>query len=137
MVKPNTQNKLSAANTHPIGPQAISSSTGEFPDLLNVISHTSSRAGKCIYPRGHLYTYCTVKHFFRSISATEDSRKVSPEPFSTSEEEKSNKKEVSSDPRTSTASKVTIGKLSHRVAPLQLSVAPSSSASEGRTHSIS
>ena len=137
MVKPNTQNKLSAANTHPIGPQAISSSTGEFPDLLNVISYTSSRAGKCIYPRGHLYTYCTVKHFFRSISATEDSRKVSPEPFSTSEEEKSNKKEVSSGPRMPTASRVTTNKLSYRVASFQLSVALSPSAPEGRTHSMS
>jgi len=137
MVKPNTQNKLSAANTHPIGPQAISSSTGEFPDLLNVISYTSSRAGKCIYPRGHSYTYCTVKHFFRSISATEDSRKVSPELFSTSEEEKSNKKEVSSGPRMPTASRVTTSKLSYRVAPFQLSVALSPSAPEGRTHSMS
>ena len=121
MVKPNTQNKLSAANTHPIGPQAISSSTGEFPDLLNVISHTSSRAGKCIYPRGYLYTYHTVRYSFKSISAVENSKKVFPELSSTSEKKKSNKEEVSSSPRIFIVLKVTIDKLSHRVVPLQLS----------------
>ena len=54
MVKSNIQNKSSATNARPPGPQATPTSVGEFPDSLNLISCASSRAGKCIHPRGRI-----------------------------------------------------------------------------------
>ena len=99
MVKPNIQNKLSATNTHPLSSQTILSSTGESSDSLNIISYTSSRAGKCVYPRGCLCMHCTIRHSSRSVSAAKNSRKASPEPSSTSKEEESDEEEVSSSPR--------------------------------------
>ena len=129
MVKP--QNKSYATNARPPGPQAISTSVGESPDSLNLIFRASSRADKRVHPRGRSRARCTVRRSSRSVSAAEDSRKASPEPSSSSEEE------VSPGPRTPTASRIITGKLSHRIAPLQLPAAPSPSAPEGRTHSMS
>ena len=137
MVKPNIQNKLSATNTHPLSSQTILSSTGESSDLLNIISYTSSRAGKCVYPRGCLCMHCTIRHSSRSVSAAKNSRKASPEPSSTSKEEESDEEEVSSSPRMPTVSRVTIDKLFYRVASLQLSATSSLSAPERRTYSMS
>ena len=137
MVKSNIQNKFYAINARPPGPQATSTSVGESPDLLNLISRASSRAGKHVHPRGHSRARCTVRRSSRSVSAAEGSRKASPEPSSSSEEEKSEEEEVSPGPRTPTASRIITGKLSHRIAPLQLPAAPSPSAPEGRTHSMS
>ena len=58
MVKPNIQNKSSATNAHPPGPQAISTSVGESPDSLNLISRASSRAasGVICVPQAPLST---------------------------------------------------------------------------------
>jgi len=39
IVKPNTQNKLSATNAYPLGSQIIPSSTGKSLDSLNIISY--------------------------------------------------------------------------------------------------
>ena len=86
MVKPNIQNKSSATNACPPGPQATSTSVGESLDSLNLISRVSSRAGKCVHPRGRSHARCTVRHSFRSVSAAEDFRKASPELSSSSEE---------------------------------------------------
>ena len=137
MVKSNIQNKSSATNAHPPGPQATSTSVGESPDSLNLISHASFRAGKCIHPREYSCACCTVKRSFKNVSAAEDSKKASPEPSSSSEEEESEEEEVSPSPRTPTASRIITGKLSHRIAPLQLPAAPSPSAPKGRIHSMS
>ena len=137
MVKSNIQNKSFATNARPPGPQATSTSVGESPDSLNLISHASSRASKRIHPRERSRARCTVRHSSRSVSATEDSRKASSEPSSSSEEEESEEEEVSSGPRIPTASRIIIGKLSHRIAPFQLAAAPSPSVPEGRTHSMS
>ena len=137
MVKPNIQDKSYATNAHPPGPQATPTSVGESPDLLNLISRASSRAGKCVHPRGRSRARCTVKRSSRSVSAAEVSRNVSPEVSSSSEEEKSEEEEVSPGPRTPTASRIITDKLSHRIAPLQLPAAPSPSAPEGRIHSMS
>ena len=60
-------------------PLATSTSVGESPDSLNLISRVSSRAGKCVHPRGRSRARCTV-------SAAEDFRKASPELSSSSEE---------------------------------------------------
>ena len=112
MVKSNIQNKSYATNARPPDPQAISTSVGESPDSLNLISRTSSRAGKRVHPRGRSRTCRTVRRSFRSVSAVEDSKKASPEPSSSSEEE------VSPGPRIPTASRIITSKLSHRIAPL-------------------
>ena len=117
MVKSNIQNKSYATNTRSPGPQATFTSVGEFLDLLNLISHTSSRASKCVHPRGHSHARCTIKHSFRSILAIEISRNAFPEFSSSSEEEKSKEEEVSSGPRTPTISRIITGKLSYRIAP--------------------
>ena len=137
MVKSNIQNKSYATNARPSGPQAISTSVGESSDLLNLISRASSRAGKRVHPRGRSRARRTVRRSSRSVSAAKDSRKASPEPSSSSEEEESEEEEVSPGSRTPTASRIITGKLSHRIASLQLPAAPSPSAPEGRTHSMS
>ena len=120
MVKLNIQNKSDATNAHPPGPQTTPTSVGESPDLLNLISRASSRASKYIHPRGHSCAYRTIRRSSRCVSAAEDSRKASPEPSSSSEEEESEEEEVSPSPRTPTASRIIIDKLSHRIAPLPL-----------------
>ena len=137
MVKSNIQNKSYTTNARPPGPQAISTSVGESSDSLNLISCASSRAGKRVHPKGRFHARRTVRRSSRSVSAAEDSRKASPEPSSSSEEEESEEEEVSPSPRTPTASRIITDKLSHRIAPLQLPTAPSPSAPEGRTHSMS
>ena len=108
MVKSNIQNKSSATNARPPGPQATPTSVGESPDSLNLISHASSRAGKRVHPRGRSRARCTVRRFSRSVSAAELS--------SSSEEEESEEEEISPGPRTPTASRIIIGKLFHRIA---------------------
>ena len=137
MVKSNIQNKSSATNAHPPGPQATPTSVGKSPDSLNLISCASSRAGKHVHPRGRSHARRTVRHSFRSVLAAEVSRNVSPKLSSSSEEKESEEEEVSPGPRTPTVSRIITGKLSHRIAPLQLLVALSSSAPEGRIHSMS
>ena len=93
MVKPNIQNKSSATNARPPGPQATTS-VGESPDSLNLISRASSRAGKRVHPRGRSRARRTVRPSSRSVSAAEDFRKASPEPSSSSEEEESEEEEA-------------------------------------------
>jgi len=115
MVKLNNQNKLYATNARSSGPQATSTSVGESPDLLNLISHASSRADKHIHPRKRSRTRFTVRCSSRSVLATEVSRNASPELFSFSEEEESEKEKVSSSPRTPIISRIITGKLSHRI----------------------
>ena len=137
MVKSNTQNKPYATNARPPGPQATPTSVGESPNSLNLISRAGSRAGKHVYPRGCSRARHTVRRSSRSVSAAEVSRNASPELSSSSEEEESEEEEVSPGPRTPTASRIITGKLSHRIAPLQLLAALSPSAPEGRIHSMS
>ena len=118
MVKSNIQNKSFATNARLLAPQATPTSVGESPDSLNLISCASSRAGKCVHSRGCSRARCTIRRFSRSVSAAKDSRKASPEPFSSFEEEESEEKEVSPGFRTPTASRIITGKLFHRIAPL-------------------
>jgi len=137
MVKSKNPIKSTAISARPPGPQTISPSVGESPDSLNLIPRSSSRAGKRAHPRGHSGIYNTVRHSSRSVSAGEDSRQTSSESSSSSEEEESGEKEVDLDPKTSTTSRVLIGKLSHRIVPLQLLAASSLSAPERRNVSMS
>ena len=118
MVKSNIQNKSSATNARPPGPQATPTSIGESLDSLNLISCASSRAGKHIYPRECSCAYHTVRRSSRSVSAAEISRNTSPELFSSSEEKESEEEEVSPSLRIPTASRIITGKLSHKITPL-------------------
>jgi len=61
MVKSNIQNKSYATNARSPGLQATSTSVSESPDSLNLISRTSSRAGKHVHPRGHSCARRTVR----------------------------------------------------------------------------
>jgi len=108
IVKSNIQNKSSATNARPPGPQATPTSVGESPDSLNLIFHARR----------------TVRCSSRSVSAAKVSRNASPELSFFSKEEESEEKEVSPGPRTLTVSRIITGKLSHRIAPLQLSATP-------------
>ena len=118
MVKSKNPIKSTAISAHPPGPQAISPSVGEFPDLLNLISWPSSRTRKCAHPRGCSRMCNTVRCSSRSVSASENSRQTSPEPSSSSEEKESGEKEVDLDSKTPTTSRVLASKLSHRIVPL-------------------
>ena len=71
MVKSKNSIKSTIISAHPPGPQAISPSVGESLDSLNLISQSSSRAGKRIYSRGHSREHNTVRHSSRSVSASE------------------------------------------------------------------
>jgi len=65
---------------------------------------------------------------------------TSPVTSSSSEEEESNEEEAGLEPKTPIASRVMAGKLSHRIAPLQLPTAPAApplSTPEGRTAPMS
>ena len=137
MVKSKNPIKSTAISARPPGPQAIPSSVGESPDSLNLISRSSSRAGKRVHPRGRSGMHNTVRRSSRSVSAGEDSRQISPEPFSSSEEEESSKEEADLDPKTPATSRVLADKLSHRIVPLQLPAVPSPFAPEGRNDSMS
>ena len=135
MVKSNIPNKPFAFRAYPPDPQAIPPSVGESSDSLNLFSHSSSRAGKCIHRRGCLHEHCIVRCSSGSVSAAEDSRKTSPEPFSSSSSEESDE---DNGPKTPTASRTTKGKLfSHRIASLQFPAAPSFFAPQGSTQAMS
>jgi len=135
MVKLNIPNKPFAFRAYPPDPQAISPSIGEFLDSLNLFSHSSSRAGKYIYPRGYLHGCCIIRCFSRSVSVAEDSRKTTSESFSFSSSEKSDENNSS---KTPTASRTTKGKLSsHRISSLQFPAAPSFFAPQESTQAMS
>ena len=135
MVKSNIPNKSFAFRAYPPDPQAIPPSVGESPDSLNLFSHSSSRAGKRIHRRGRSRERRIVRRSSGSVSAAEDSRKTSPDPFSSSSSEESDE---DSGPKTPTASRTTKGKLSsYRIASLQFPAAPSFFAPQGSTQAMS
>ena len=135
MVKSNIPNKSFTFRAYSPDPQAILPSGGESPDSLNLFSRSSSRAGKCVYYRGHSHEHRIVRRFSGSVSAAEDSRKTSSEPFSFSSSEESDE---DNGPKTPTASRTTKGKLSsHRIASLQFPAAPSFFAPQESTQAMS
>ena len=78
---------------------------------------------------------CIVRHSSESVSAAEDSKKTSPEPFSSSSSEESDE---DNSPKTPTASRTTKGKLSsHKIASLQFPAASSFFAPQGSTQAMS
>ena len=117
--------------TLPPGIQDSSQHIGESPDSLNLLSRTSSRAGKRVHSRGRPQTHRIARRSSRSVSASSASRNPSPEALSSSSLGKSEKESVGSNPKTPTAPRVIIGKLSFKkLPPLKLPAAfPSEKAS--------
>ena len=94
------------------------------PDSLNILSRASSIAGKQVYPRGRFQTCCIARH---------SSRNPSSEALFSSFLDESKEESLGSNPKTPTAPRVVIGKLSKRVPPLKLST----TFSEGKTFTMS
>ena len=135
MVKSNIPNKPFAFRAYSPDPQAIPPSVSESPDSLNLFSHSSSRASKHVHHRGCLRKCCIIRRSSGSISAAEDSRKTSPEPFSSSSSKESDE---DNGPKTPTASRTTKGKLSsYKITSLQFPATPSFFAPQGSTQAMS
>ena len=117
-------NKLIKNPTLPPCLQDSSKCVGESLDFLNLLSRTSSRASKQVHPRGRFQTCCIARH---------SSRNPSSEALSSSFSDESKEESLGSNPKTPTAPRVVIGKLSKRVPPLKLSTA----FSEGKTFTMS
>ena len=124
MVNSKILNKSIKNPTLPPGIQDSSKCVGESPDSLNLLSRTSSRAGKRVHSRGRPQTCRIARRFSRSVSASSASRNPSPEALSLSSSGESEEESVGSDPKTPTAPKVITGKLSFKkLPPLKLPAA--------------
>jgi len=110
--------------TLPPGPQDSSQHVGESPDSLNLISRTSSRAGKQVHSRGRPQTRCIARCSSKSISASSASRNPSPEALSSPSSGESEEESVGSDSKTLTVPRIITGKLSFKkLPPLKLPAA--------------
>ena len=124
MVNSKNPNKLIKSPILPPDIQDSSQCVGESPDSLNLLSRTSSRAGKQVHLRRRLQTHCIARCSSRSVSASSASRNTSPEALSSSSSGESEEESVGSDPKTPTASRVIISKLSFKkLPPLKLPAA--------------
>ena len=124
MVNSKNPNKLIKNPTLPPGIQDSSKGIGESPDSLNLLSRTSSRAGKRVHSRGRPQTRRIARRSSKSVSASSASRNPSPEALSSSSSGESEEESVGSDPKTPTAPRVTTGKLSFKkLPPLKLPAA--------------
>ena len=124
MVNSKNPNKLIKNPTLLSGIQDSSQYVGESPDSLNLLSRTSSRAGKQVHSRERPQTRRIARRSSRSVSASFASRNPSPEALSSSSSEESEEESVGSDPKMPTAPRVITGKLSFKkLPPLKLPVA--------------
>ena len=117
MVNPKILKNSNKNPTLPPGLQDSSKHVGESPDSLNLISGTSSRAGKRVHSKGRPQTRHIARHSSRSVSASSASRNPSPEALSSFSSGESEEESVGSDPKTPTTPRVTIGKLSFKILP--------------------
>ena len=117
MVNSKNPNKLIKNPTLPPGIQDSSQCVGEFPDSLNLLSRTSSRAGKRVHSRGRPQTHRIARRSSRSVSASSASRNPSPEALSSSSSGESEEESVGSDSKTPTVPRVITGKLSFKKLP--------------------
>ena len=117
MVNPKIPKNSNKNSTLPPGLQDSSKHVGESLDSLNLLSRTSSKAGKRVYSRGRPQTHRIARCSSRSVSASSASRNSSPEALSSSSSGESEEKSVGSDPKTPTVSRVTTGKLSFKRLP--------------------
>ena len=112
MINSKNLNKLIVNPTLSPGLQDSSNGMGESPDSLNILSRASSRAGKQVHTRGRSQAHCIARHFSRSVSASSASRNPSLEALSSSSLGESEEESVGSNPKTLTASRIIISKLS-------------------------
>ena len=138
MVNPKIPKNSNKNPTLPPGLQDSSQHVGESPDSLNLISRTSSRAGKRVHSRERPQTCRIARRSSRSVSASSASRNPSPEALSSSSSGESEEESVGSDPKTPTAPRVTTGKLSFKRLPsLKLPAAFSAPIPEGKASTMS
>jgi len=138
MVNPKISKNSIKTPTLPPGLQDSSQHVGESPNSLNLLSRTSSRAGKQVHSRGRPQTRHIARRFSRSVSASSASRNPSPEALSSSSSGESEEESVGSDPKTSTAPRVTTGKLSFKKLPsLKLPAAFPALIPEGKVSTMS
>ena len=108
------------SNKNPTLPSSLQDSSqhaGESSDSLNLISRTSSRAGKQVHSKGWPQTRRIARRSSRGVFASSASRNPSPEALSSSSSGESEEKSVGSDPKTLTIPRVTTGKLSSKRLP--------------------
>ena len=138
MVNPKIPKNSNKNPTLPPGLQDSSQHVGESPDSLNLISRTSSRAGKQVHSRGRPQTHCIARRSSRGVSASSASRNPSLEALSSSSSGESEEESMGSDPRMPTAPRMTIGKLSSKRLPsLKLPAAFPALIPEGRASTMS
>jgi len=129
------------SNKNPTLPPSLQDSlqyVGEFPDSLNLLSRTSSRAGKRVHSRERPQTRRIARHSSRGVSAFSASRNPSTEALSSSSSGESKEESMGSDPRTPAAPRVTTGKLSFKRLPsLKLPAAFPASIPEGKASTMS
>ena len=106
MVNPKIPKNSNKNPTLPPSLQDSSQHVGKSPDSLNLLSRTSSRAGKRVHSRGRPQTCHIARRSSRSVSASSASRNPSPEALSSSSLGESEEKSVGSDPKTPTAPRV-------------------------------
>ena len=124
MVNLKNPNKLIKNPTLPSGIQDSSQCVDESPDSLNLLSRTSSRAGKRVHSRRRPQTRHIARRSSRSVSASSASRNPSPEALSSSSSGESEEESVGSDPKMPTAPRVITGKLFFKkLPPLKLPAA--------------
>ena len=117
MVNPKILKNSNKSPTLYPGLQDSSQHVGESSDSLNLISRTSSRAGKRVHFRGRPQTHCIARRSSRSIFASSASRNPFPEALSSSSSGESKEESMGSDPRMPTAPKMTTSKLSSKRVP--------------------
>ena len=124
MVNLKNPNKLIKSPILPPGIQDSSQCVGKSPDSLNLLSRTSSRAGKQVHSRRRPQTRCIARRSSRSVSASSASRNPSPETLSSSSSGESEEESVGSDLKTPTAPRVITDKLFFKkLPPLKLPAA--------------
>ena len=111
MVNSKILNKSSKNSTLPPSLQNSSKCVGESPDSLNLLSRTSSRAGKRVHSRRRPQTHHIARRSPRSVFASFASRNPSLEALPSSSSGESEEESMSSDSRTPTAPRVITGKL--------------------------
>ena len=138
MVNPKILKNSNKNSTLPPGLQDNSQYVGESLNSLNLISRTSSRAGKRVHSRGRPQTHCIARCSSRSVSASSASRNSSPKALSSSSSGESKEKSMGFNPKMPTAPRVTIDKLSSKRLPsLKLPTAFPTLVPEGKASTMS
>jgi len=138
MVNLKNPNKLLKNLVHSSGLQNSSQCVGKSPDLSNLLSRASFRASKQVYLRERSQTCYIARYSLRSVSISFASRNVFSEAIALSSLGESEEKNMILDLKTSTALKMTTGRLfSKKIPSLKLPAAFPTSILEGTASIIS